>query len=72
MEKRYRLKIPIPALYDKLKDWARVTLPAGAILTESSQHTTTLLGTVGVYWEGRHYSVSLNDLLHKAERIQIA
>lgn len=70
---RYRLKAPIPAIYDKPESgWVRVTLPAGTILTESSQHTTTLLKTVGVYWEERHYSVSLNDLLHKAERVESA
>ena len=68
----YRLKTSIAAIYDNPEDWVRVTLPVGAMLTESSQHTTTLLGTVGVYWEGRHYSVSLNDLLHKAERVQSA
>jgi len=27
---------------------------------------------VGVYWEGRHYSVYLNDLLFKAEQVESA
>jgi len=27
---------------------------------------------VGVYWEGRHYSVYLNDLLFKAEHFRRA
>src|SRR5579872_189543 len=33
------------------------------VLHESSTHSTTLFGLVGVSWEGRHYSVALNDLL---------
>ena len=73
MQKRYRLKTSIPALYDKPGGRVlRVTLPAGAMLTESSQHSSTLLGLVGVYWESRHYSVALNDLLYKSVRVQSA
>ena len=73
MTSRLRLTTSIPALYDKPEGgWAPVKLPAGAMLTESSQHSSTLLGLVGVYWEGRHYSVSLNDLLQKADRVQSA
>jgi hypothetical protein len=70
---RYRLKTPIAAIYDRPGGGlVRITLPAGALLTESSQHSSTLLGLVGVFWEGQHYSVSLNDLLYKGERIKTA
>ena len=70
---RYCLKAPIAAIYDRPEGGlVRVTLPAGAILTESSQHSSTLLGLVGVLWEGRNYSVSLNDLLHKGENVKTA
>lgn len=73
MASRLRLNTSIPALYDKPEGgWARVKLPAGAMLTESSEHSSTLLGLVGVYWEGRHYSVSLNDLHQKAYRVETA
>jgi hypothetical protein len=50
----------------------RVMLPAGAMLVESVQRSGTLKGMVGVFWEGRHYSVSLRDLLQKAERVSTA
>jgi hypothetical protein len=46
-----------------------VTLPAGAMLRESSQRSRTVPGMVGVYWENRHYSVFLRDLLEKAELV---
>jgi hypothetical protein len=60
---RYRLKVPIPAIHDMREDRdVRVTLPAVAMLVESPQHSTTLMGMVGVYWEGRHYSVHPRDL----------
>jgi len=39
------------------------------VLRDSSQASTTLLGMIGVWWEGRHYSVYLKDLLRKAERV---
>ena len=48
---RYRLKVPIPAIHDMREDRdVRVTLPSGAMLMESPQHSTTLMGMVGVYW----------------------
>jgi hypothetical protein len=50
----------------------RAMLPAGAVLVESAQRNETLGGMVGVFWEGRHYSVFLRDLLHKAERVSTA
>ena len=50
----------------------RVMLPAGAVLVESVQRSGTLKGMIGVFWEGRHYSVFLRDLLQKAERIATA
>jgi hypothetical protein len=73
MEKRYRLNRPILALYDQRENrLLRVTLPAGSMLIESVQHSSTLLGMVGVYWEGRHYSVALSDLRQKTDRVQTA
>ena len=50
----------------------RVKLPAGAELVESVQRSGTLRGMVGVFWEGRHYSVFLRDLLQNAERVSTA
>ena len=50
----------------------RVMLPAGAVLVESVQRSGTLKGMIGVFWEGRHYSVFLRDLLQKAERVATA
>jgi hypothetical protein len=70
---QYRLKTPMSAILDKSEDQkVSVTIPAGAVLRDSSKPTTTLLGLVGVYWEGRHYSVALNDLLKNAEIVQSA
>jgi hypothetical protein len=70
---RYRLKVPIPAIHDMREDHdVRVTLPADAMLVESPQQSTTLMGMVGVYWEGRHYSVHPRDLFRKAERVSTA
>jgi hypothetical protein len=70
---RYSLKTPIPAIYDKLGgSLIRVTLPAGALLTESSQPSATMIGMIGVYWEGRHYSIHLRDLLRNGERVSVA
>lgn len=43
------------------------TLPAGVVIDESSRHSSTIEGKVGVYLEGLHYSVSLKDLLTNAE-----
>jgi hypothetical protein len=70
---RYRLKTPIAAIYDKVGgSLVRVMLPAGAVVTESSQPSGTVIGMIGVYWEGRHYSVHLRDLLKNGERIKTA
>ena len=70
---RYRLKTSIPAIYDKLGgSLMRVNLPSGAVLTESFQPSGTLIGMIGVYWEGRHYSVHLRDLLKNGERVTTA
>ena len=76
MMARYRLTAPIGAIYQapagaEIAD-LRVTLPAGGVLIESIQRNGTLKGMVGVYWEGRHYSVFLRDLLRKTERISAA
>src|SRR6266446_2532813 len=70
---RYRLTAPLPAVWDKAGgERLSVMLPAGAILKNSSQRSTTLLGMIGVYWKGRHYSVYPKDLLQKAERVSTA
>jgi hypothetical protein len=70
---RYWLKTPIPAICDKLGgSLIRVMLPAAAILTESSQPSGTVIGMIGVYWEGRHYSVHLRDLIRNGERVSTA
>jgi hypothetical protein len=44
-----------------------VIIPPNAVLDALSRHSATLEGKVGVYWEERHYSVSLKDLLTKTE-----
>ena len=70
---KYRLKAPMSAILNKPGGkHISVTLPAGAILKESSERSTTLLGMYGVYWEERHYSVSFPELLLKAERVESA
>jgi hypothetical protein len=76
MMSRYRLTAPMRAIYQapegaEIAD-RRVTLPAGAVLIESVQRNGTLTGMIGVYWEGRHYSVFLRDLLRKTQRISSA
>jgi hypothetical protein len=68
---RYRLNAPLSAILDKPGGQiVSVTLPAGAMLLDSLRTSTTLLGMVGVYWEGQHYSVFFNDLLKSAEMVQ--
>jgi hypothetical protein len=68
---RYRLNAPITAILDKRGGQnVFVKIPAGAILREAPQISTALLGMVGVYWENRQYSVSLNDLFKNAERVE--
>jgi CheY-like chemotaxis protein len=70
---RYRLKARLPAVWDKAGgERVSVILPAGAVLKNSSQRSTTLLGMIGVYWKGRHYSVYPKDLFQKAERVSTA
>ena len=67
---RYRLKASMPAILNKPRgQQVSVMLPVGAILQDSSQPSGILLGMVGVYWEGRHYSVYPRDLIHRAERV---
>ena len=61
---KHELKAPLPAILHKPGGQKEaVTIPAGAVVDEASRHSATLEGKVGVYWEGRHYSVSLKDLL---------
>ena len=75
MSTRYRLKVPIRAILDRANDkLTSVEIPAGAILTRHGQLSDkpALLGLVSVSWGGRQYSVSLNDLIKKAEVVQSA
>jgi len=76
METRYQLRVPIKAILDK-QDGEQVTvkIPAGALLVRFAQPqeaSMTLFGMIGVYWEGRHYSVYPIDLALKADRAQTA
>jgi hypothetical protein len=70
---RYRLKAAIPGVHHAPQGAEvanrRVTLPAGAVLVESIKRSGMLKGMIGVYWEGRHYSVFPRDLLSKTQRI---
>jgi len=70
---KYRLKAPTPAVYHTPEGGElRVMLPARAIVTESSQHSTSSKEMVAILWEGRHYEVRRKDLLKTAERISTA
>lgn len=70
---QYRVTAPMLAVFDQeVGRRVTVTIPVGAVLHDSTQPTTTLLGLVGVYWEGRHYSVSFRDLLKKAQSVRSA
>jgi hypothetical protein len=42
------------------------------MLIEAAPHATTLLGMVGVQWEGRYYAVHPRDLFKKADQISTA
>ena len=69
----YRMKAPISGILDNsggLK--LSIRIPAGAVLYDSPKHSTTLIGRIGVFWEGQHYSVSLQDMLKYAEFAQRA
>ena len=76
METRYRLKAPILAVLKKQADeLVSVTIPVGSLLVRFAQPqetSKTLIGMIGVYWEGRHYSVYPNELALHAERVQSA
>ena len=64
---KYQLKTPIPAVFHNPGgEKQSQTLPLGAVIDEAFRHSSTLAGKVGVYWEGRHYSVSLRDLMKNA------
>ena len=80
---RYQVTAPILAVLDEVAGDQRVfvtaghqrviaTIPVGAVLRDSSEPSTTLLGLVGVYWEDRHYSISFRDLLKKAKVVRSA
>jgi hypothetical protein len=65
---KYHVKTPLPAIWHKPGGQKEsITLPVGTVLEEAARHSATLEGKVGVYCEGRHYSVSLKDLLTKAD-----
>ncbi len=67
-----RLEAPIQAILDKPDgEQVSVTIPAWSVLHTTSQ-PSNLLGLVDVYWEGRHYGVSLKDLLKNAELVESA
>jgi len=64
---KYRLKAPVPAvLHTPGGQREPVMIPVGAVLDDSSRHSATLEGKVGVYSDGKHYSIALKDLLTKA------
>ena len=65
---KYKLKAEIPAtLHAPGGQQQSVTLAAGTVIEEASRHSSTIAGKIGVYWEGRHYSISMRDLLTKAD-----
>ena len=73
MISRYRSKAPIRAVLEKSEGQkVSVWLPAGAVLYESSQHSSTLRRMIGVAWAGRHYFVYAKDLAARAERLSTA
>ena len=68
---RHRIRVPMPAILNMPRDrHIPVTIPVGAIVVQSSRPSATLFGMVGIYWEGRHYSVYLTDLVRAAERVE--
>jgi hypothetical protein len=72
MVTRFRLKAPTPAILGRPGgQHTLVTLPADAVLEQEQpfQFSTTLFGTVTLYWEGRYYSIHMKDLKRKAERV---
>jgi hypothetical protein len=66
---QFRLKAPVRAILDNPEEEYFVELPVGAVVGTSTQPSTTLLGAVGVYWEERHYSVDLAELVKSADLI---
>jgi hypothetical protein len=63
---KYQLKTSIPAtLHSPGGEKESVEIPAGAVIEEATRHSSTLAGKIGVYWDGRHYSISLKDLMTK-------
>jgi hypothetical protein len=69
MNSRYRVTSSVRAILDKPAGGrVSVTLPVGAVLYDSSPHSSTLFGMVGVVWGGRHYSIYPKDLHKKTER----
>ena len=66
----YCLRSPLHAILDKSpEEHVQVTIPAGAVVRTTERRSSTLIGMVGVYWEGRHYSIYPSELVQKAERV---
>lgn len=75
MQARYRARVRIRTIPDK-PDCQRVpvALPPGTVPVRSPQPSekgVTLIGIVGVFWERRHDSVSLRDLLNHAGFVEL-
>jgi len=69
----YGVKTQMSAILDKPGGQnVSVTIPVGAMLQDSLHTSTTVAGMVGVYWEGLHYSVFLDELHKNAEIVQSA
>lgn len=67
---RYSVKNPIAAIrYRPDGGLLHLTIPAGAVLCETLQDARTLLGMVGVQWDGRYFAVYRRDLMERAERV---
>jgi len=67
---RYVLRAPVRVVLENPGGLqVSITIPAGAVLHDSPRRSTTLLGMIDVYWEGRLYSVSIQNLLKHADHV---
>ena len=70
---QYRVNAPMLAISDESGDKrVTVTIPVGAVLHDSTKPTTTLLGLVGVYWEGAALFGVLQRLAQKTQCVRSA